>query len=212
MADPKIAAQIEFHLARATALNAYAAYEHSLAHLFDALMAKGRADTQTIQRNYLVFAQILSYRHRRQMISDLIEMKHPGKYDIFVTSLMKKLARLESDRNKLVHWIVMVSQRGGEQFTPKRDIALHAHPDMFQGERIFLHEIHDFEKRSDFCRLLVFYFANHLRFGSVDDFRADNKTTWSEIFRRRVEYPPPTDHPLHPIGEAHSVQLLSWRD
>jgi hypothetical protein len=193
--DPIIEkAHNDFALARAEALNNYAALEQSLAGLFSTLMgSQGRPID--IRKSYLVFAQILSYRHRRVMLTNLIKIEHGDQYDVFTKSLMKRLTRIEDQRNRVVHWIVLSGTPGGKKFDAERDIALHQHPNIFGPDRMTKNDLVIFSAKSKFLKDLVFSFDMYLKIGPMMP-SDPTRTTWPEIFQRPVDYPLQSDHPL----------------
>ena len=88
-----------FGIARATALNTYADLERMLAGLFSKLMD---ADER---KSYIVFATLINYRSRRELLMRLMKETYGDTYKLFFNSLMAQLAIVESDRNKIVRWI-----------------------------------------------------------------------------------------------------------
>lgn len=117
--DPKITkALVGFYILRAASINAYASYEQSLAMLFNTLMGN-HGNPIGIQKSFLVFAQLFVYRTRRQMLTELVKKEHPERFDIFLKSLLKRLSKLDGDRNKVVHWIALVSTTGGKNLIQK---------------------------------------------------------------------------------------------
>ncbi|MBI3699027.1 MAG: hypothetical protein HY242_01095 [Afipia sp.] len=207
-ADPEIKKALnDFALTRAAALNTYAALEQSLAGLFSTLMgAQGKP--VDIRKSYLVFAQILSYRHRRVMLTNLIKIEYGDQYDVFTKSLMKRLGKVEDQRNKVVHWIVLSGTPGGEKFNAARDIALHQHPNIFGPDKMTKTDLELFTSKSLFLKDLVFNFDFYLKWGSAMP-NYPSMATWPEIFQRPVDYPLPSDHPLsqthtEPSGQPQS--------
>jgi hypothetical protein len=196
--DPEVAARLragnEFALARAKALNTYADLERTLAALFSTLT---KTDTR---RGYLIFAAIGNYRTRRETLSDLMTIGYGDKYSEFFDCFIERLQRVDEIRNRIVHWIVMTSHRGGEPFKSGRDVFLAESPDIFARGKLVKSDIVEFDKKADFLRLLIFYFDVYLKFGEKADAPGNDpsKTPWSEIFRNRISYPPPPDHPLFP--------------
>src|SRR4029078_2679446 len=118
-----------------------------------------------IRKSFAVFSQFGNYRIRREVLSQLMLMSHEHKYDEFFESLMGKIAKLEGVRNKIVHWVVMVSKTGGKPFKPNRDVCLHEHPDMFAGGKLTKSDVLEFQKKANILGLLVFYFDMYLKIG-----------------------------------------------
>ena len=52
-------------------------------------------------------------------------------YKLFFKSLMDQQEKIDGPRNKVVHWIVLTSRRGGKPFDPETDINLHEHPNPY---------------------------------------------------------------------------------
>jgi hypothetical protein len=176
-----------FSVIRAKALNTYADLERMLAILFNKLLG---ADDEI--KSYIVFSAIINYRSRRELLTRLMKQTYGDKYKAFFKTLMAHLAAVESDRNKIVHWIALTSHTGGKTFDPKTDINLHEHPNMYGDRTMSQKDIENFTERADFIRLLAFYFGVYLKYGND----MDEGGSWRNIFQQRVEYPPPTDHPL----------------
>jgi len=112
-------------------------------------------------------------------------------YKVFFKSLMGQQEKADSDRNNVVHWIVMTSHRGGKPVDPETDVALH-HIHLRDRAPFTKKDVEDFTEHADFLRLLVFYFVQYLMFGS----KIDDKDEWRKVFQEKVVYPPPPNHPL----------------
>lgn len=189
-ADPeKLAALQEFHAARADAINTYAGLEQSLAMLFATLL---QAD---IHKSYIVFHQFINHRSRRKILSELMRLNFGDKYRIFFRSVIQLLENVDRTRNKVIHWIALVTATGGKPFNANKDIALFKHPDAFARGKLCRQQLLEFQKKSEFLRLLIFYFAIFLEHG--DSIAPGGKTNWGKIFSERAVYPPPQDHPLY---------------
>lgn len=189
MSDPINRAKDEFHLTRARALNAYAGLEQSLAILFSTLNSK------EIRESYAEFGKLFVTRSRIQRLSDLMRIEFENQHDLFFRSLLQHLSDLTKTRNRIVHWIVMVSTTGGKEFDPDRDVKLYEHPNIFGTSELSKSDLLEFENKAEFFRLLVFYFDFYLRNG--DRIAPGGAMNWSQVFQRPAEYPPPGGHPLN---------------
>jgi len=181
----------EFAVARAHAINSYAELELYLALLFQRLLGA------EAQKSFAVFASILNPRARLKMISTLLHLSCGDKFDTFFNSLAKKLERIETTRNKIAHWIELTSQTGGKKFNPERDIALHAHPNLFAGGRLYKHEMAYFQKQTRFYGLLLHRFSVIVEHPEALDIGDPDKLSWRDIFSQEVSFPPAENHPLN---------------
>jgi hypothetical protein len=137
------------------------------------------------------------------MLSNLIKIEYDDQFEVFIKSLMKRLSKIEDQRNRVVHWIVMGGTPGGEQFDAGRDIALHQHPNMFGPDKMRKAEVKAFIAKTAFLKDLIFNFDMYLKHGSAI-FSDPALTTWTQIFQRPVDYLLPNDHPL---SRFHKAQL-----
>ncbi|TPJ72963.1 hypothetical protein [Mesorhizobium sp. B2-6-2] len=186
----------DFNLSRATAINTYADLERMLGLLFVHLLG-----AKSHKFGFVAFSAILNNRARIHTIGKLIALSYGEEYDAFWLSLAKALSGIDDRRNKIVHWIVLHSSKGGAAFEPNI-IALHEHPDMYGDKKLYKKDIDEFIVRADFYRLLVFYFDTHLKFPDAPENPAT--TPWKIIFSQRVTYPPDAKHPLY--GAMRSVR------
>jgi hypothetical protein len=172
-----------FNIARATAINTVVCdLERMLALLFSKLLGANE------QKSYIVFAALQNYRSRREILTRLMSETYGNRYKIFFKTLMAQLTNVESNRNKIVHWIVLTSRRGRKPIDPETDVNLHEHPNMYGDKKLSKKDVEAFTEYADFVRILVYY----LNYGSEID--EDGK--WRQIFNQRVVYPPPKDHPI----------------
>jgi hypothetical protein len=183
-------ASIDFSVARAGAINAYAEFELYLAQLFETLLGSEP------QKAFAVFASVRDSRARLSMIETLLRISYGEKYNVFFCSLSNKLQGLDAMRNRLAHWIVMQQTTGGKPFNPRIDIFLSEHPNIFAEGRMFVNDVEYFSKQAGFYGLLIFNFSIYLRAPSAFQVQP-NRRTWHDIFLEEVSYPPPEDHPLH---------------
>lgn len=179
-----------FNQVRADAINMYAAVEQSLATLFARLLESD------IQKSFLVFSNMQSSQKRLDTLSVLLEMDYEGQYTVFFKSLRGRLIELTGKRDRIVHWMLKTSTTGGQEFNPETDVALHAHPDIFDQKRMLRPELEQFYDQADFYRLLVFNFGVYLSNPDDRNIGHPDKKPWSEIFKEKVKYPPPKDHQL----------------
>jgi hypothetical protein len=186
-----------FALVRANAINAYASLEMHLGMLFETLLGSDP------QKAYVVFASVINSQARLRMISRLLQLSFGDRYITFFDSLSEKLSGLDSTRNKVAHWIVLNSYTGGKKFKPKKDVALHGHPNLFSGEVLYRHDLIDFHNRTEFYGNIVFMFAQFIRAPDlIDSSRNPTKRKWSDVFGEKIAYPPSEDHPLPPLKKA----------
>ena len=128
-------------------------------------------------------------------MKQLLNLTHGEKYDKFFESLSTHLKGISSTRNKIVHWIMIHSHTGGQEFNPERDIYLVSHPDVFSNKQFYKHEILDFIKKVDFCAALAYYFSFHVKDPVLSSRGNPNLRSWHEIFLEEITYPPPSNHP-----------------
>jgi hypothetical protein len=176
-----------FSIARATALNTYADLERKLALLFSKLMGANE------QKSYIVFATLINYRTRRELLIRLMEETYGDTYQVFFKSLMAQLAMLESNRNKIVHWIALISHKKGKPADPETDVNLHEHPIMHGDKIMSKKDIERFTDQAAFVGALLHRFVEYLKFGS----EVDGDGQWQIVFQQKVEYPPSKSHPIH---------------
>jgi hypothetical protein len=174
-----------FSIARATALNAYADLEHMLAALFSKLMD---ADER---KSYILFATLINYRSRRELLMRLMRETYGDTYKVFFNSLMAKLAIVESDRNKIVHWIALI-QRTRKPVDPETDINLHGYPVMYGDKSMSKKDIENFTELAGFLGALIHKFVEYLKFGN----EVDRDGKWRKVFQQKLEYPPAKSHPI----------------
>lgn len=190
VSEADIRAEIDhFALSRAKAINTYADMERSLALLFEVLLGV------EIRRAFIVFAAIQTMRDRMSVIKKLLNLEHGNKYDIFFESLAKKIDGMIRDRNRVVHWILLVRRVGGKNFEADKDIYLAEHPNMFSEGRFMRHEIDGFQRRAEFYRLLLFQFSLYIKYEDIIEGDPD-KIPWRQVFQQPIIYPPEPNHPL----------------
>jgi hypothetical protein len=108
-------------------MNTYAGLERNLALLFETLLGAHS------RKSFAVFAIILTPRGRLDIINTLLRLEHGDQYKVFFDSLSSKLDGISAVRNRIVHWILMQSITGGQPFSPRTDVFLSEHPDMYAG-------------------------------------------------------------------------------
>jgi hypothetical protein len=187
MPPEAIEARVAFSAARSKAINTFAGLEEYMAHLFATLM---QADSK---KSYFVFSRLLMPRARRDVLSHLIELTYGSQFELFFSSLMKRIGELDIPRNRIVHWIAKETIPPQGQFAPPNNVFLCEHPDIFGRQKMFIAEIQKFTEKADFIGLVVFYFDIYLKHGRRPDAPG---SPWPDIFQQRCTYPPPMEHPL----------------
>jgi hypothetical protein len=193
--EARRAAETQFSLARANAINAYANLEARLAFVFQQLLGA------EIQQSFATFAGLGTTRQRSRLLRRLLNLKHNEEYNVFYDSLSLKLDGLALTRNKIVHWMQMTSRTGGLPFDKRIDVFLADHPDIFSEAKFYKHEIVDFTIRVEFYSNLVYHFFLYLQFNQLP---ADPGRPWPDIFHEQVAYPPPEEHPLFRYHKARA--------
>jgi hypothetical protein len=172
-------AGLDFVIARAKAINTYAALEAMMAWLFSYLM---KADER---KSYYVFSRLVAPREKRRVLSKLMQISYPGTYTIFFRSLMARIGELDTPRNKIVHWLAVNTASGGEQI-----------------ETLETEEMRQFTEKADFLRLVTYYFVVYLKnFKNLSTER--EWLSWREIFQQQCKHPPQMDHPLVLMRKEH---------
>jgi len=191
------AARDQFHIMRSEALNAYAQLEQHMAIVFDNLLH----GAQTLD-SFVVFGSILNTRSRLIMLEKLFQLR-PGLEDFkrFFDGLLKEIRKIETFRNKLVHWIVLEGSTGGKPFDPERDVFLAEHPNIFAERKLYSIDIARFWHKTEFFSQLLYQFSLYIKMRHALP-GAPEKTPWIEIFQERPTYPPPIGHQLDRFHET----------
>jgi hypothetical protein len=190
-----------FLMMRGRAVECYALYEQSLAHLYAALMGV------SLDYAAIAFFRINNARARLGIIERLIHKRHGSAYNIFWNSLRRQLHGFDERRNQIIHWtsVEEISDKGRTSTLAPPNVL-----DTFESARqsgiaapkIVLSDLMDFIVRADFySRLLNMFFLvcsgqiDRLAEGTPDARKYAD--TWREICQREVIYPPPNTHPLY---------------
>jgi hypothetical protein len=197
----------ELRIARALAIEAYAAVESSLVVLLARLL--GTANDLAA----IVFFRITNTSARNGIIEQLLERAHGTKYDTYwhgqpgaggqrrVIGLFALIQQLDTRRNEIVHWHPAASvSSSGEQWEDLRlpyywARAPHLKP-------ITTPDLDAFTAKASFVQQSIFYFSQFTT-KSPEVFMSayggkDALETWTRIFQQPVPYPPSSDHPLAP--------------
>jgi hypothetical protein len=90
-----------FFIARALAINDYARYEVALLFLYSHLMKT------PIDYAGVAFYKLNNARARLEILERLLRKRYENKHAKFWESLGGRFGRLDSDRNHVVHWVVV---------------------------------------------------------------------------------------------------------
>lgn len=174
-------AKLLFTVGRGTAIQNYAALEHSLCFLMAYLMGT------SVQVSSIVFFRIINTRSRTKILSDLVRLKIP-QYQDYWKSMFKLLRSIDETRNKIVHWTAVTKID-----PPAIRLSLRP-PDFWNGENateIGVQELMVFANTCNFIQQSVNVFNLAIFQGGVP-----NQASWLEVFQQPVVYPPPSHHPL----------------
>lgn len=180
--------RIDFMLARAASIDAYAGVEQSLAALFATLLKTDQAIAG------IVFFKIVSTRARMGILEAIIKNRYTSTYNTFWKSAARFLQGLDGSRNRIVHWHVVQNLETTDvgatsTFTLNR-------PDFWTGpstDVLVVSDLKNFFQKCDFVSRLLNMF-NLILLNRLD---AEKAKPWLEIFQQPIVYPPPDTHPLY---------------
>lgn len=184
---------VEFHIARARAIQAYAGVEQSLCSLFSKLLG--------VQDNLgsIVFFKITAPRFRNEIIEKLLRQTQRTELLPFWTSVVAKLlGPVDSDRNMVVHWATSVSIESGDTEGIVREMQLVA-PNFWSFDYKNAWDTLDlieFAQKSGQIQIIVNLLVGHEFLG------LHKHLPLHDIFRQPLTYPIPTDSPLYLIPKV----------
>jgi hypothetical protein len=190
--------QNQMLLARASAIQAYAALEFSLCILFSLLLGID------IDRAGLVFFRITNTHSRNRILDDLREKKFGESYKSFWNSMMSIVRTLDQRRNEIVHWHVVQTIDLTLPHAQAAKLSLQPPAGWSSGSPASIadQELVEFMERCSFASTLL------SMFGMVtmqSNFPESSRAPWLQIFEQPVAYPPPDTHPLSPNYKAPEV-------
>lgn len=178
--------RIEFHLARATALDAYATLESAMMTLYAHLMGV-KNDIAGV-----TFFRLNNARQRNAILGRLIKKRHKDKYNLFWNSVEKHLNMLDATRNQVVHWTVADHTSANEK-GQTRWMSL-VPPNFWDRDEntpeMRLADVHDFIVKAQF-----FTRALQALLWTMDG-KKKIRQSWRDICLQPLAYPPPNTHPL----------------
>lgn len=200
-----------FHLARAEAIDAYASLEHALLMLFSNAI-NTRPDHAAI-----VFTRMVNTRSRNEIISELINSKFGDEAKKFTKSLIKQVQKVDSIRNKIVHWSITYKGSGSSiPINPPPEMLKNpflSHPNLHKmdGDELYINDLIDFIAHVNFLCGVIETLAWSIQIETLgkikgmETFFEKDKTPLSrEIFLQQVDYPPPSDSLLYRFYRAPS--------
>lgn len=176
-----------FQLSRANAIHAYAYLEQALCRLFAFL---AQVDNRTAG---IVFFKVVNTRSRLAILDQLMRYRRGDEHRTFFNSLMKNLPKLDTDRNKVIHWLPVIT------IYDDRVSVLLQHPDFSDStdnqSPIDEAELNVFARNCTAYGRAIHLFTSHL-------LGEEQVAPWQHIFQLRFPYPLPEDHPIFQIREA----------
>ncbi|MET0181394.1 MAG: hypothetical protein ABW199_00760 [Caulobacterales bacterium] len=182
---------VEFAVARANAIQAYATLEQSLCLALSYLAGTDREVAG------IIFFKVNSARSRLEIIDKLYRRKHRRSYALFWNSVIKEAGSLDQRRNSIIHWNVSSHIHLGEsgQQTTKLEL-IPANIWAFNegSEKIGVPQLQEFAGKCDvYSRALnIFIFM----LSGDAPHSAERDATWLPIFQQPLTYPLPENHPL----------------
>jgi hypothetical protein len=183
----RVPAEHRMMIARAIAIQAYAALEQSLCFLFAHLSDTSQQVAGTI------FFRITNAASRVAILEKLMRMKHGNANRLFFNSVIAAIRPLDGKRNEIIHWHTTVVVGDGP--TPG-EAWLHlelAPPNFWVRDKntpsILPEDMMAFEAKCDFWGRAINMLTMHLMHGPLDG-------AWPEIFEQPLGYPPLEAHPL----------------
>jgi hypothetical protein len=166
---------------RGTAIQNYAALEHTLCMLMANLMGT------SVQISSVIFFRIINTRSRNKILDDLMKLRTTG-YEEYWKSLLKLIRKVDSTRNEIVHWTAVTNIN-----PPSISMTLRP-PDFWNRDSATELGIADLQEFSDKCNFI----NRSLAMFNVVVFNqgGTGHGPWFEIFRQQAVYPPPSTHPL----------------
>ena len=197
--EPKIRPIILFQVARADAINAYSGLEQAMQHLFADLLGT------PLHRASFVFTEIVNARSRNEIISELIR-EHFEDSETFNKSLTKRISATDMIRNRIVHWIIMVSSSSiplTRPPDPELDKLHLSHPDLSRhvAGKLDYYDLLDFTARASYLSSIVRNFSTAMLDEQLQSLPEEQRPPplampLQDIFPLQVDYPPASDHPL----------------
>lgn len=172
------------HIARAIAINNYAALEQALCALFS------RAAAIDNRAAAIIFFKVVNTRSRMGMLDKLLKHRFPEEPRTYFKSIDSTLKKIDGLRNQIVHWVASTSI---DMDTQSIDLAL-VHPDFttVDGDPLDIKTIQAFAKHCILYALAISAYAAKLG-------GAELPPPWPEILQRPLSYPLQSDHPLAQI-------------
>jgi hypothetical protein len=174
-------------LARAVALDAYAAVEASLCALFARLLGTDEGSAG------IVFYRINNARSRNGMIEKLLKRRKGADHNLWWNSMVAIMRIADERRNEIVHWhgVAHIFQN---ETTSEFVVTHRLEPPNYlvrtdQTPSLGPEEMAEFVIRCDFIARSLNMFMLELRGKLAHE-------PWHDIFRQPAAYPPPDNHPL----------------
>jgi hypothetical protein len=208
----------KLRIARALAIEAYAALEWALVVLFARLL-----DT-TNDKAAIIFFKITNANARNEILGGLLEETHQSKYHTYwhgqagaqgqkkITGLLALIPQLDQQRNFIVHWhqsstVTSAGEKWDDLRLPYYWVrGPHRQP-------ITVPALEEFRFKAAFVQLSIFYFTQFTSKSSDVFLRAygGELATWTRIFEQPVPYPPASNHPLVQKTKEHLAPPRSSR-
>lgn len=173
----------DFCAERGFAIAQYAYYEEALGSLFAHLIGLPH-DVAGVP-----FFKINNARARLSILERLLKKKYGNTYNVFWNSLGTKLQELDNQRNKVVHWTLVVTWHE----EPVVSLIPPNHWDADENTPSLL-----IKDLAEFSKKCVFFVATLSHFMYTLQGEPFVPPAWPEIFQQPVTYPPPVGHPLGP--------------
>jgi hypothetical protein len=175
------------------AIDIYSAFESELMDLMQCLLG---IDYRTAN---IVFWRIANTRSRIAILKDAFSPDIKGKVKTFWKGMQSQISKLDSRRNKIVHWQMTVHLcEEGVDYVLKRQAKM----DIL--EMITINDLIAFIIETNFTVSVLRHFVKYLL--DLKNGRSDLPIPWQGIFQQPFAYPPPKSHPLSPIPKARQFQ------
>ncbi len=210
-------AYTRFQVARSEYIDSYAHLEMAMADLLAHAMP-----CDPSLANAVLFS-VSNASTRNNILESALQHSRWSGTEPFYKSLLEKTSKATSFRNKVVHYIVV-------RFWTKEGVtfALSTQKEKQQSETRSKMDIKSFRKngpehygfietKTMIAQKLLLLFLSEL-FQSYENYIAGNEVVnkhqqkrdaWHDIFRSKIQYPPPLNHPLGPTHQERAFQHRS---
>jgi hypothetical protein len=192
----KGAAEIDFWVQRAKAIQTYANLEQGLCEVFSYV------GEIPLEAAGIVFFKISSAQARNSILDKLQRRKFQGRYNLFWNSFIEALRPIDIKRNEIVHWNT-INNIVFDPVTTETNAEFHLKPPTYwfgfdpNAPAVKKDNLIAFGLQCGFYATLAKTFALAMQpnrwLGPENE-----RLAWLDIFSQPVIYPPPEGHPLFP--------------